>query len=363
MLTMDKMACSSDDGHDVSTSASSETASEEASIAPMSIVGKILQDAERDLDNSEWPGVMGTVLHPLRDTLWLPPLRFINQHIAPAATSVLPSTIDHAAGAMVGVTSEAIKFTYGILPHIPSLDEVAVQEIETTSLRTFNRLPNRDSVSDAISKLFGLFGFVLNTILDILTNPAQKYSAFLGTIKIFVAFLIRSGITNELSNAIATRNAVTNLMLTATIQASLDDHRRADVAFRSPPLTTEEEILLLQESKRHLQYATAAYGTFQISASDSLSHQQQQQLQVQLVAEGILDDAMDQLQRRFKRRIAKYLGLPEEDILYMTSPGEELSVIPHFVAVEKASKSLVLAIRGTNSLTDLFTDIDASTST
>lgn len=354
------MGFSNDDGcgHDAATLASSATTASESSITPMSIVGKILQDAEHDLDNSEWPGMMGTVLHPVRDTFWLPPLRFFNQHIAPIATSALPSTIDHAVGAVVGVTSGAIRFTYGILPHIPSLSEFAVQEIETTSLLTFNRLPSRDSVSDAISQLFSLFGFVLNSILDLLTNPAQKYSAFLNTIKMFAAFLMRTGITTELSNAIATRNAVTNMMLVARIQGSLDDSRRADVAFRTPPFTPKEEMHLLQESKRHLQYATAAYGTFQISASDSLpqDHQQQQK------AAGIIDDAMDQLQKKFRRRIAKYLGLAEEDILYMTSPGEELSVIPHFVAIEKATKSLILALRGTNSLTGVFTDIDATTS-
>ncbi|KAI2507611.1 hypothetical protein MHU86_6798 [Fragilaria crotonensis] len=358
------MGFSNDDGcgHDAATLASSATTASESSITPMSIVGKILQDAEHDLDNSEWPGMMGTVLHPVRDTFWLPPLRFFNQHIAPIATSALPSTIDHAVGAVVGVTSGAIRFTYGILPHIPSLSEFAVQEIETTSLLTFNRLPSRDSVSDAISQLFSLFGFVLNSILDLLTNPAQKYSAFLNTIKMFAAFLMRTGITTELSNAIATRNAVTNMMLVARIQGSLDDSRRADVAFRTPPFTPKEEMHLLQESKRHLQYATAAYGTFQISASDSLPQDHQQQQKGPLMAAGIIDDAMDQLQKKFRRRIAKYLGLAEEDILYMTSPGEELSVIPHFVAIEKATKSLILALRGTNSLTGVFTDIDATTS-
>ena len=328
----------------------------------MSKIGKVLLDAERDLDNSEWPGLIGTVLHPLRDVIWLPSLRFINQHIAPK-TSCIPSSIDHAAGAVVGVGSGAIKFTYGVLPHVPSLDEFSVQEIEKTSIQTFHRLPSEDIVSDTVSTLLTVFGFVFNSILDLLTNPAQKYASFLNTIKIFVAFLLQTGISNEISNAITTRNLVTNMLLIARIQASLDDHRRADVVFRTPPLPTKDLTTLLQESKRHLQYATAAYGTFQISASDVLpdDHQPDAPLTSWMATEA-LDDALDQLQQTFKRRIAKYLGLREEDILYMTSPGEELSVIPHFVAVDTASKSLVLAIRGTNSFTGLFTDVDASTS-
>ena len=336
-----------------------------ASEMSMSNIGKVLQDAERDLDNSEWPGVMGTVLHPLRDILGLPSLRFVNHYIAPVTLS-LPSPIDQAAGALVGVASGAIKFTYGLLPHVPSLDEFAVQEIEKTSLPSLSLLQSRESVSESVSLLLSVLGFMFNTILDLLTNPAQKYASFINTIKMFIAFLIHTGITNEISDAFATHNAIENMMLIAKVQAPLDDDRRADVTFRTPPLTTEQMTLLLQESKRHLMYATAAYGAFQVSASESLPRPHQLHLQAAapftaaMAMEGPIHDGMVKLQAILKRRIAKYLGLQEKDILYMTSPGEELDVIPHFIAVDTTSKSLVLAIRGTSSFSGAFVDIDAS---
>jgi len=61
------------------------------------------------------------------------------------------------------------------------------------------------------------------------------------------------------------------------------------------------------------------------------------------------------------QRIASYLRVKNEDILFMTRPGGDLDLIGHFVAVDHSSKSVVLAIRGTYTITGILRDLDACT--
>lgn len=61
------------------------------------------------------------------------------------------------------------------------------------------------------------------------------------------------------------------------------------------------------------------------------------------------------------RRIARFLGISIKDIKYMTPAGGDPNLVGHFVAVDRRSKAVVLAIRGTYSVSDVVTDLDAET--
>ena len=61
------------------------------------------------------------------------------------------------------------------------------------------------------------------------------------------------------------------------------------------------------------------------------------------------------------RRIARFLGISIKDIQYMTPAGGDPNLVGHFVAVDRRSKAVVLAIRGTYSVSDVVTDLDAET--
>jgi len=60
-----------------------------------------------------------------------------------------------------------------------------------------------------------------------------------------------------------------------------------------------------------------------------------------------------------KRRMSHFLGIREEDIIDPTSPGGDLDIIGHFMAIDKRKKAVVLALRGTYTLSGLKTDAAA----
>lgn len=96
-------------------------------MAPQSILHKVLQDAEQDLDRCEWPGFMGFVLHPIRDNIWLPSMKLAQAIIVPTSSTVLPKVVDSAASATVRAACGAVKFEYGILSHTPNTREISVK--------------------------------------------------------------------------------------------------------------------------------------------------------------------------------------------------------------------------------------------
>ena len=154
--------------------------------APKGRLGTILQNAERDLDNSEWPGMMGLVLHPVRDVVLLPSIRTV-QEIAPS----LPPSLDHAASTVVDAAFGALKFTYGILPHTPSFGDLSMDEIRRQSLQAYEEMRKRFGVApDIVSLILSGVGMILGITLDIFTNTDEKIRTFADTIHVFVAFLL-----------------------------------------------------------------------------------------------------------------------------------------------------------------------------
>lgn len=330
-----------------------------------SSLNEVLRDAEQDLDRCEWPGLIGLVLHPIRDRLLLPSVQ-LAQAIAPTA---LPKVVDTAASATVGAACGAVKFAYGVLPHTPSLREISVSEIRQECMQSLARLPDRFGSRDVVALILSGIGLISNVILDIFTNPGQKFNAFIDTVKVFLAFLIYFGIDEELAQAFLTRGSIVNIAITARIQADLDgstciQNRRQQAAYTdNAPLNPETALGVLKESERFMKFSTAAYGTFQIYASGTLQLSQDQSLTP-------INDAMHTMQRLMgsivqrlrRRRIAKYLTIRQNQILYLTPPGGDIAVVRHFVAVDHNTKAVILAIRGTYSASDLIADIDGYTS-
>ncbi len=62
-----------------------------------------------------------------------------------------------------------------------------------------------------------------------------------------------------------------------------------------------------------------------------------------------------------KRRMAKYLGVEPKDIIEPTNPGGDIDIIGHFMAVDKKKKAIVLALRGTYTISGIKTDAAAYT--
>jgi Lipase (class 3) len=320
-------------------------------------LGTVLEDVERDLDNAEWNGLLGLVLHSIRDSVWIPSIRLVKHW-----TPILPQPVDQAAALLADTTCHILKFTYSILPHMPCMSELAVQEIHKNSIQTLKTQPQSLGSSDNLALLLGGIGMLTNFFLDLVTNSFQKFRSFFETMEMFFAYLIHSGIDQELARAFWNPYTGISMLLTVKTQASLCDKRLKDASFQKDPVNGEEKSKLIKESKRYLQFAIASYGIWQIAASDSVSAP----LTTSLV---VIDQSLIQLHQIMsnifqglrKRRLAKYLGIPEDHILLLTPPGGDVMIVRHMVAIDHVTQSIVLAIRGTFSASDFFTDINART--
>jgi hypothetical protein len=68
------------------------------------------------------------------------------------------------------------------------------------------------------------------------------------------------------------------------------------------------------------------------------------------------------LEKATKKNISKHIGLEDEDdiIAMFVKPGGSMLVLRHFLAVDKKKKAVVLAIRGTFSVTGILIDTQAA---
>lgn len=225
------------------------------------------------------------------------------------------------------------------------------------------------STSNISSLLCSLIGFVNNSALDMMFDPLSKYFSFVKSLPMVFQFMLRTGLAKELLFALLTINLndvsmMTTIQLRSSLQhAPFPDLTKVteakrfwppqlpsplkDIQVRALPIALNDPVTMFLESQRFMKFSTAAYGTYEIHAANA--------------AHRLPSPAMMAGRTNPKEVMAKYLGIEVEDILYMSRPGDEHSVIPHFVAVDKHSKSLVLAIRGTNSCTSIVTDTEAST--
>lgn len=112
----------------------------------------------------------------------------------------------------------------------------------------------------------------------------------------------------------------------------------------------------------YMRYATAAYGVFQTMAS-KVSDGQKTAASVMNPATRAKLLLVGMSDQERKKRIAKYLKIAPTDILYFTDPGGNAEVVGHFVAVDHKTSSVVLAVRGTYSVSGVVKDLNAKSST
>lgn len=200
----------------------------------------------------------------------------------------------------------------------------------------------QNRVKDLRSLFDCLAGFITNTILDLMIDPGTKAYAFLKSLPRFLVVMFDMARTNFLTRH---RRVLINALLTGVIQSSLEPRTANESLAQS--MDPEVVLNLLRDSQRPAMLATAAYGINEISAVRRVQP---------AMAAGPFDFITEPFMQITKMRIAKYLNISEEDILHMSEPGDTGGIIPHFVAVDHKSSSVVLAIRGTNSLTNLLID-------
>uniref|UniRef100_A0A7S1CXI7 sn-1-specific diacylglycerol lipase n=1 Tax=Cyclophora tenuis TaxID=216820 RepID=A0A7S1CXI7_CYCTE len=323
-----------------------------------------LDDARQDLENASWPGLIGMVMNPVRDHIWSPALG-VAQSVVPVVTDKIPFA-DPVAGTAIRLSTGAVKVAYGILPHSPSVQEganrtlIADAKTVVPQARYGNVL--QSSVANVVTLILSAAGFSMNACLDLLTSPGDKAVDWAATLVAFGSYLRRTGVSKEMESALLTPRLPDNIRIIATAQTQLgygDGVRRGN-AKEPSPFTTKQEAAIMTDAQRYMKFATAAYGVFQSMAGNVSSGSKNviSVLNPVTRVKAVMDGAS--LDER-RKRTAKYVKISANDVLYLTPAGGNSELIGHFVAVDHLTKSVVLAIRGTYSVTGAITDVNATT--
>ena len=185
-------------------------------------------------------------------------------------------------------------------------------------------------------------GFLSSAATSIITDRAQFRRAK-PTVEALKLFLKKSGIDLELSQSLNV-HLLRNVIVLGRIQKVLAE--RSD---RRELSKTKQNIVIpsREEALRYMRYATAAYGSNMIAAAE-------------MGARGIFD-------KRFnapvtKTRISEHIGIPEDDIVLAdVEYSGDVNNLRHYVAVDHANQKIVLAIRGTFTLSEIIVDVAAFT--
>ena len=183
-------------------------------------------------------------------------------------------------------------------------------------------------------------GFLSSAATSIITDRAQFRRAK-PTVEALKLFLNKSGIDLELSQSLNV-HLLRNVIVLGRIQkvlAERSDRRECSKTKQTIAIPSREEAL------RYMRYATSAYGSNMIAAAE-------------MGARGIFD-------KRFnapvtKTRISEHIGIPEDDIVLAdVEYSGDVNNLRHFVAVDHANQKVVLAIRGTFTLSEIIVDVAA----
>lgn len=240
-----------------------------------------------------------------------------------------------------------------------SLRQLAVQELENASLESnfplqvaFSLEADGTSAARNICALILTFvGWLSNASLEAALHPLDLIQKIWGALKL-LPFLYSTGILKDFAILLSMMCIhPETVKQTATIQAKFANYRRADCAIQEPILTEEMKRKLLADSKRYFNFSAAAYGISQMLASEVM----------QPPAIVYEDGITLTITQKIARKIADHLGISDNQILYLTPLDAPLSNSYHFVAIDTHTNSVVLAIRGTYSVSELCDDARACT--
>jgi Lipase (class 3) len=208
--------------------------------------------------------------------------------------------------------------------------------------------------SETKSFFYIVQSFIVNIIADVfgaLSNPT-KYQVWVDACTQLQSYLIATGVSAELYQAIIDPLLQGRLLFNIKVLANIQErHLCVDRPKAAQfPMEEEEETSSssspssnnltqeLNEGHKWMRFATAAYGTEMIlSALDR---------EVE-VADGLC------LHDELGSAIAFHCQIPEEDILFICNEIEpHKHTLPHFLAVDHDTRSVVLALRGTLSVTE-----------
>eukprot|EP00934_Nitzschia_sp_Nitz4_P008897 Nitzschia sp. Nitz4//scaffold450_size6464//2825//4704//NITZ4_009175-RA/size6464-augustus-gene-0.3-mRNA-1//1//CDS//3329552257//8887//frame0 len=322
-----------------------------------------------------WPGtlLLGWWVEPLKmisqvglrwtESLAMPLLSWVPQ-IQPVISVALQGT------SMLVASSQWIGTTVRLLeppldPNEKSLvDHQGIVHDDSLSQQEFRRF-----LGGGISMFYTAVGFGTGVFLDLVSLffHKGKLSKWVQTVQDLDAYLTRSGIDREMDSLLFQFDFVLNLMALAQAQSLLRNVESDVVPTR----------VQLDTGRTLMKYATAVYGIASIKAV------RVQGMDVNQMIDVVLDDdpsesvhsaphlsrlaadnpaylVEDPHEIAALLAISQHTEIPEDQITLYTRPSGTCDVLRHFVAVDVAQRRVVLAIRGTFSLSEIVTDIDGA---
>lgn len=280
------------------------------------------------------------VLEPLRVFI-LDPTLSIQSVLLPL---LLPSAMDSfVAKACQKVGTPILTWLYPISPNSGSSMRAATESAIVQPTIVTVRPP-----SDFQSAFQGAISFVVSAIGDvagIMTNP-KKLTGWMQALSQFNTFLESTGVGSELEEAIQkpllAGRLLDNFKILNDIQEVQYENRVAAAQQDNAKARSAGFIQDIERGHRMMRFATAAYGTEMIrSAVDENVN----------ASELLLDHL---------RAISLHTKIPQEDIQFVysgNSKNYDAHVLHHFVALDHTKQSVVLAIRGTLSLSGAIVDV------
>jgi len=326
-----------------------DTMSKPATSAPRFNLAAVLTQARRDLWSAQpwWP--LGFVLRPIRLFVWDPWLAITSILVPPLVPSVVDTALAHVCRYTTLPLIHVLypKTNMALASESSNQSSATTKTMQSTAkntlLHTTPHVVALEPPSDLQSAFQGSVSFIISAIGDILgafTNPS-KLKGWTKAMAQFNGFLESSGVAAELQESLIKPlwqgRLLDNLKILNDIQLAQFANRAEICLHESCPSVVVDQHVT--DGQRLMRFATAAYGTEMIkSAIDR---------QVEM-------EEIDTLQEA----ISVHTNIRQEDIkLVYAESNSDQHILHHFVAVDRASKSIVLALRGTLSLSGAIVDV------
>jgi hypothetical protein len=78
---------------------------------------KVLEEATTDLENAEFPGYLGKLFNPFRDTVLVPVVDKAMDIVPGLARAIPLPFLDESLAFIMGISFGTVRFGYNVFPH------------------------------------------------------------------------------------------------------------------------------------------------------------------------------------------------------------------------------------------------------
>ena len=322
-----------------------------------------IQQLHQELLSVESEGLVGQLLIGW----WLGPVKFVTnpmfavaETVVPALTSVIPFS-DYIVGWSLGGVSNVGHLAHSVGAKVGLL-ETSEDDKDIDSAQEFRRFLN-----GATNNFYTALGFSTGIVMDLYSAifNKEKVSGWFQTVSDLFSYLKQSGIGKEMKDVMLQLDFLPNLILLAKAQAqSRNVGTQVNV--------TDDQ---LDDGYHFMKFATASYGIASIKAALAQTAGAPDAPEITSTSRSTyssttnialppgnsfyITDTPHELATL--KSISDHIGVPEEDIVMFAKPGGSNDILRHFVAVDRKREQVILAIRGTFSVSEIVIDMDGDT--